>query len=739
MSLMKFYEGSEAKAQSYLDGLYLASDSSKLYYNGKSYTPDLTDMQNSIGTNVYTDSNYISKETNLTSAVLQLDEEIKATNDNLALEHANAEATYATKEELSSYMKKDTPLEELSDNHNPSKASIVFENGGTNNPAINVTSGSGGSQVVIDTNTIAIYDPDTQIELSAVIDSQNPNFLKYTSYSGSTYISSQGITLSNKTSNDLLHAAGGTISIDEIGTQLGESTLATKDELGNYLPLSGGIMTGGINFEGGGEFNTEDLPDGLSIVDEQGNIYPNGEGWTQDKGYTGIGISKDGHKFVMAIADNIQNKDADDLSINTWKAWSNALHQFNIPDLPNMQIEQAVQDFDSKSNTDAILAALATLQVSNETNNAAVVCRNYSKGVIGKGQWDLPASGILEIIYLSRSQIISLGNQIFGNESWGDLFNTADVWSSNEYNANRSLQANIWQRGFLSVSKILTCHVVPVFTGIATKPIITVQGKSDTDVLNANGGTVSIQDIISQVTVPTKVSELTNDSGYQTESQVSAKVSALVNSAPETLDTLKELADALGNDPNFATTISTELGKKLDTSTYNADKATFALKSELPDMSQYTTTTNLQSTYLAKTDASNTYQPKGSYLTSIPSEYVTDTELNAKGYITKTTADSTYQPKGNYLTSVSWDQVGSKPSWIGSSKPSYTWDEIGSKPSFATVATSGSYNDLSNKPSIPQPTVKAASGTLTLWTGTESEYNDIATKDPNTLYFILES
>ncbi|HDI5752617.1 TPA: prophage tail fiber N-terminal domain-containing protein, partial [Salmonella enterica subsp. enterica serovar Paratyphi C] len=36
---------------------------------------------------------------------------------------------------------------------------------------------------------------------------------------------------------------------------------------------------------------------------------------------------------------------------------------------------------------------------------------------------------------------------------------------------------------------------------------------------------------------------------------VAAKVAQLVGSAPETLDTLKELADALGNDPNFATTV----------------------------------------------------------------------------------------------------------------------------------------------------------------------------------------
>jgi len=40
------------------------------------------------------------------------------------------------------------------------------------------------------------------------------------------------------------------------------------------------------------------------------------------------------------------------------------------------------------------------------------------------------------------------------------------------------------------------------------------------------------------------------------------KVAAIVNSAPEALDTLQELADALGNDPNFATTVMTEVGKK---------------------------------------------------------------------------------------------------------------------------------------------------------------------------------
>lgn len=45
---------------------------------------------------------------------------------------------------------------------------------------------------------------------------------------------------------------------------------------------------------------------------------------------------------------------------------------------------------------------------------------------------------------------------------------------------------------------------------------------------------------------------------------VEAAVAELVHSAPETLDTLSELAAALGNNPNFATTIATQIGNKAD-------------------------------------------------------------------------------------------------------------------------------------------------------------------------------
>lgn len=57
----------------------------------------------------------------------------------------------------------------------------------------------------------------------------------------------------------------------------------------------------------------------------------------------------------------------------------------------------------------------------------------------------------------------------------------------------------------------------------------------------------------------TKVSQLENDSNYQNAEQVEAAIQKVIGSAPGVLDTLEEIAKALGDDPNFATTITNKL------------------------------------------------------------------------------------------------------------------------------------------------------------------------------------
>ena len=52
--------------------------------------------------------------------------------------------------------------------------------------------------------------------------------------------------------------------------------------------------------------------------------------------------------------------------------------------------------------------------------------------------------------------------------------------------------------------------------------------------------------------------------GLATETYVNNKVAGIVDSAPAALDTLNELAAALGDDSNFATTVVTQIGNKVD-------------------------------------------------------------------------------------------------------------------------------------------------------------------------------
>ncbi|WP_158161245.1 hypothetical protein [Grimontia hollisae] len=68
-------------------------------------------------------------------------------------------------------------------------------------------------------------------------------------------------------------------------------------------------------------------------------------------------------------------------------------------------------------------------------------------------------------------------------------------------------------------------------------------------------------DVILQVSIPA-LADKANKTDTLTPAEIDSRIQALVGAAPEALDQLHELANALGNDPNFAGTITTELAKK---------------------------------------------------------------------------------------------------------------------------------------------------------------------------------
>lgn len=123
---------------------------------------------------------------------------------------------------------------------------------------------------------------------------------------------------------------------------------------------------------------------------------------------------------------------------------------------------------------------------------------------------------------------------------------------------------------------------------IESKKVDKVDGK----VLSSNDFTdillMKLNGIAEHANYITKVSELLNDSGFQTEAEVEAAIQKIIGSAPGVLDTLGEIAKALGDDPNFATTITqklNELTTKIETETEKRVEGDTALDTKLTTLS----------------------------------------------------------------------------------------------------------------------------------------------------------
>lgn len=141
-------------------------------------------------------------------------------------------------------------------------------------------------------------------------------------------------------------------------------------------------------------------------------------------------------------------------------------------------------------------------------------------------------------------------------------------------------------------------------------------------------------------------------------------------------------------DNNFESNNVEDALKELKENSSSIDLSPYALKTDIPTVTNDLTDelkanydkayTHSQSKHFDGNYASLTNKPTiptktsqltndSKFLTAIPSEYVTETELNSKGYLTE------HQSLIDYVK----------------------------KSELSKVATSGSYNDLTNKPTIP--------------------------------------
>lgn len=187
------------------------------------------------------------------------------------------------------------------------------------------------------------------------------------------------------------------------------------------------------------------------------------------------------------------------------------------------------------------------------------------------------------------------------------------------------------------------------YTSVQTDNLLSYYAKK-TDIPNVSAFiTKSVNDLDNYYT-KTETDNVVTQTLNSAKGYTDTKIAALIDSAPETLDTFKEIADAFAEDQAVLDALNNAIGLKADKAALDAANAYIT-----------TNTTNialLQNSKADRTDlnayvTTDVLNGKG-YLTSIPSEYVTETELTAKNYATKseipsTSGLATKSELGNYL------------------------------------------------------------------------------------------
>lgn len=157
-----------------------------------------------------------------------------------------------------------------------------------------------------------------------------------------------------------------------------------------------------------------------------------------------------------------------------------------------------------------------------------------------------------------------------------------------------------------------------------------------------------------------KTSDIPSVAGLASTDYVDTKVAGIVNSAPEALNTLNELASALGNDENFATTVAQQIGEK-------ADKE------------------HEHSEYITETELANK-----KYLSEVkPEDVIFDIDLvttYAMGNYSLTNGMATIPTKDKNLKEV-WDMIYQKELQPTVTQPSYTFTAYGGSGEVGTTFT----------------------------------------------------
>ena len=265
-------------------------------------------------------------------------------------------------------------------------------------------------------------------------------------------------------------------------------------------------------------------------------FYYNGEEWI---GADALDTAMTGESIVKAINDSASLIDDDNLSQGVRDAVQKAHDTHSISDVTGLQNALDEKVDNSRVLTDVPENALFTDTITTINGKTGAISK---EDIVALG---IPAQDTIYNVFTETEDglVPSSGGgttkYLRADGSWAvppDTKYTLPVAGTNLGGVKAGGDVTIDSNGVISVKDNSHNHVIENIDGL--------------------------QAILDSKETPAGATAKASTAENNAKSYTDAKIAELVGSAPETLDTLHELAQALGSDPNFATTITNILAQK---------------------------------------------------------------------------------------------------------------------------------------------------------------------------------
>lgn len=366
----------------------------------------------------------------------------------------------------------------------------------------------------------------------------------------------EGSTATINGQNILVEGGSDSYIIDLIGGQATSANTANavvkRDGSGNFSAgtitanLSGNV-TGNVTGDVTGtvsslsNHDTDDLAEGTNQYFTDARAKTSAADLLTNANLTNITITGTGAGLTITAENGVADSDTDDLAEGTTNLY-----------FTNTRARQAISGGTgiSYDNSTGVVSVDNTIATKSYADQAEADAKSYADSEIAALDTDDIEEGSSNLYFTNgrARNAVSGGTGITYNSADGIINVTSGTYDA--YGAASSAEANANTYTDNQINDLTTDDIEE---GSSNKYF--TDERAQDAVGNAVGNGLSYDDASGAISVDTSV--------ISTKAYVDQEVAALVDSAPALLDTLNELAAAIGDDANFVTTVTTGLSEKV--------------------------------------------------------------------------------------------------------------------------------------------------------------------------------